>query len=553
MCTKLIFRNSCKLLACCLLSAIVQRTTAQTTIATITTIAGTGTAGFSGDGGPATKAELLGPYGITLDNHGNLLIAEHDNQRIRKVAPNGTITTIAGINGGTTNTGIGTIGGYNGDSILATKAQLNVPFDVKVDKHGNIYIADAVNNRIRKIDTAGIITTIAGTGAIGLIGDGGPAIKATLYNPLGLAIDTIGNVFFVDGTNRVRKIDTSGIITRVAGSSFQGGFSGDGGLATNAVLNNPHEILVDNAGNIYIADNLNYRIRKVSTNGIITTVVGKGTPGYSGDGGKAINAELDGPYGVALDKLGNLYITDQANYVIRKVTNDTITTIAGNGKFGYSGDGGNPLNAEIDYPNYLTIDTSGNIYLSNSVFNRVRKITYTKVLPLRLMGFSATHATSGVLLGWQTVTELNADHFVVERSMDGISFTDIGTLKAVGSGANEYSFTDNSPTNVINYYRLKNVDKDGSSTFSKVVSVQFTVNSNQLTLYPNPSKDNVIVKGSHISSLQVIDNSGKVVKVVSLKDATNPTLSVVGLPAGAYHLRVQTIDGKESGVGFVKK
>jgi len=512
----------------------------------ITTIAGTGTGGFSGDGGPATKAEFAYPYGITMDNHGNLLIVDEDNQRIRKITPNGIITTIAGTNGGTTNTGKGTLGGYNGDSILATTAQLNVPYDVKVDKHGNIYIADDQNNRIRKVDTAGIVTTFAGTGNLpfhGNYGDGGPAIKANLYYPVGLAIDTIGNVFVVDQSNRVRKIDTSGIITRVAGG---GSGLGDGGLATNATLNEPFGIVVDNAGNLYIADTYNNRIRKVSTNGIITTIVGTGVQGFSGDGGLATKAELGNPSGIAFDKQGNLYIDDLQNSRIRKVSNDTITTIAGTGIEGVSGDGGNPLDAEIESP-CLTIDTTGNIYLSNSDFGRVRKITYTKTLPLQLTSFGATHITNSILLGWQTATELNTSHFIIQHSTDGSSYKDIGTVKAIGSGANSYSFTDTHPANGINYYRLQSVDKDGASTYSKVVSCELSVVSKQITVYPNPAKDNVTIKGSHIASVQVIDNMGRVVKVISLKDATNPTLSVNSLPAGVYHLRIQTTDGNVSG------
>jgi len=174
-------------------------------------------------------------------------------------------------------------------------------------------------------------------------------------------------------------------------------------------------------------------------------------------------------------------------------------------------------------------------------------------LPLQLLDFIATPNLDNIKLGWHTSTELNTSRFIVQHSTDGTSFTDIGNVKAIGSGANGYSSTDNNPTPGINYYRLKSVDKDGSFAYSKIVSVQFTVNSNQLAVYPNPSKDKVTVRGNHIASIQVVDNMGKILKTQTLKDATNPTLSVGSLPVGVYHLRVQTNDGKVNGVGFVKE
>jgi len=508
----------------------------------ITTIAGTGKRGFSGDDSIATKAELNYPISASFDNKRNLFIADAGNNCIRKIDTAGIITTIAGIGGSKPS--------YNGDDILATKATLGIPYDIKEDRLGNIYLADGTNFRIRKIDTAGIIHTIAGTGAEGYSGDGGPATKAEIYLPVGLAVDIVGNVYFSDNSNRVRKIDTSGIITTVAGNGYQpGGYSGDNGLATSAELHAPQGLVVDKAGNIYVVDAENNRIRKVSTNGIITTVVGNGVSGYGGDSGLAINAELKSPYGVALDTHDNLYFSDGS--YLRKVTSNTINTIAGTGVAGFSGDGGNATAAELNGPAYICIDPTDNIYIPEYLNNRIRKITYPKTLPLQLTGFSATHITNGVQLGWQTATELNTSHFIIQHSTDGSTYKDIGTVKAIGSGANSYSFTDNNPTNGTNYYRLQSVDKDGAVSFSKVVSVQLTVDRLPFTVVPNPARDVATIRGSHIASVQVIDNMGRIVKVVSLKDATNPVLSVSSLAAGVYHLRIQTMDGEVSGAALM--
>jgi hypothetical protein len=174
-------------------------------------------------------------------------------------------------------------------------------------------------------------------------------------------------------------------------------------------------------------------------------------------------------------------------------------------------------------------------------------------LPITISSFTAIPNNKDININWHTSTELNTSHFIIQHGTDGSSFTDIGTVKAIGSGANGYQFTDNSPTNGINYYRLKSVDKDGAFTYSKVVSVQFTVNSNQLTVFPNPSKSSITISGNHIVSIQVVDNMGKIIKTQALKDATNPTLSISGLSAGIYHLCVQTTDGKVSVAELVKE
>ena len=276
----------------------------------INTVAGNGTAGFSGDGGPATSASLNNPLEVAVDAAGNLYIADRANNRIRKVDTSGTITTVAGT---------GTAG-FSGDGGPAISASLNRPFGMAVDSAGNLFIADTSNQRVRKVDTTGTITTVAGNGTAAFSGDSGPATSASLNSPAGVAVDSAGNLFIVDTLNqRVRKVNTSGTITTVAGNGT-GGFSGDGGPATSASLNSPNDVAVDSAGNLFIADISNHRVRKVDTTGTITTVAGNGTGGFSGDGGPAASASLFGPNDVAVDSAGNLFIAEQINHRIRKVT-----------------------------------------------------------------------------------------------------------------------------------------------------------------------------------------------------------------------------------------
>jgi sugar lactone lactonase YvrE len=330
----------------------------------ITTVCGNGTSAYTGDGGQATAAELAAPLQAIFDATGNMYIADADNNVIRKVTTTGIISTVAG-NG---------TGGYSGDGGAATAAEMNYPQGIVFDAAGNLYISDA--GRIRKVVlSTGIITTFAGDGTGNYGGDGGQATAAGL-DPIGLTIDTHGNMYVADWNNqRIRKINTSGIISTVAGTGTFG-FSGDGGQATAAELFYPGEVVIDATGNLYISDEVNMRIRKVSAPGIITTIAGNGTQGYSGDGGLAINAELYQPTGLALDASGNLYIADELSNRIRKVTTSgIITTIAGNGTQSYSGDGGQATAAELNYPGGVSFDAAGNLYIADSDNYRIRKVT----------------------------------------------------------------------------------------------------------------------------------------------------------------------------------
>ena len=347
---------------------------------TIVTVAGTGEAGFSGDGGLATEARLMNPRGLAVDALGNLYIADTGDHRVRKVDPQGIITTFAG-------TGVA---GFSGDGGLATAARLNSGGHVAVDTAGNLFIGDQMNHRVRKVDSQGIITTVAGSGPTGLgqggfSGDGGLATEARLHRPLGVAVDAAGNLYIADFlNNRVRKVDSQGIIRTAAGTGV-GGFSGDGGSAIEAQLHHLWHITVDALGNLYLADHDKQRIRKVDLEGIITTVVGSGPTTdrkeedfiveLPEDGALATEAQLHNTHDVAVDALGNLFVGHQADHRVWKVNpQGIITTVAGTGKPGFFGDGGPATEAQLNQPNGIAVDALGNLFISDRGNRRVRMV-----------------------------------------------------------------------------------------------------------------------------------------------------------------------------------
>lgn len=336
----------------------------------ITTIAGDGfiepgtilTGRFSGDGGFAIEASLDSPQGVAVDSFGDVYIADRFNNRIRRVDTNGIIGTVAG--------------GGNNNNISASLAFLNEPWDVFCDAQGNTYIADSEHHQIRKIDPSGIMTTIVGTDFKGSQGDDGPAIEALINDPRGVWKDKSNNLYIADaGNHRIRKVDSSGIITTIAGTGISG-YSGDSGSAQLAQLSLPSGLLLDNDNNLYIVDTGNHCIRKIDSSGIITTIAGNGTSGYSGDNGLATDAQLRLPFDIALDQSGNLYIADGSNNRIRKVqkTTQMITTVAGNGEQGFQGDEGAAINASLNRPQGITIDTFGNLYISDTFNHSIRKV-----------------------------------------------------------------------------------------------------------------------------------------------------------------------------------
>ena len=379
---------------------------------TISTIAGDNVAGYNGDNIAATSAELDLSFSA-VSAGGNLYIADQSNQRIRYVV-NGTISTLAG-NG---------TGGFAGDGKSAGKAELDNPEGLAVDGSGNLYIADTINQVIRKVLVGtGIISTIAGASqTAGYAGDGGAAVGAQLNNPTGVALDSSGNIYIADTANKViRKVLVSNNTIQTVAGNLQPDYTGDGGPATRASLNNPEGVALDVAGDIYIADTSNHRIRKVTVaTGIITTIAGSSiTGGFGGDGGTATKAKLNSPKGVAVDAVGNIYIADSFNNRIRIVMAATgnIVTIAGSGGYGYSGNGGIATSANFKFPSGVSLDSAGNLYVTDNQNNVIRMLTLV-AQPSPVMSAIENSATGQVR---------DATHAVAPNSFVSIYATNLGT------------------------------------------------------------------------------------------------------------------------------
>lgn len=396
----------------------------------IDTIAGTGVSGYTGNGGLATLAELSQPYGIAMDASGDLFIADTGNNVIREVnAATGIINVVAGSGSP----------GYAGDNGLATLAQLNQPYGIAIDTSGNLYIADTGNNAVRMVNpSTGLITTIVGdgSGTAGYSGDGGPAVQARLSSPSDVAVDSVGNVYIADWMNSaVRELTVSnGVISTIAGDgSGKASYGGDGGPATTAQLNRPFGIGLDNHGDLYIADTFNNRIREVNlATGVISTVAGSGTGGYSGDNSAAINANLNAPLGVAADGSGNIFISDWQNQGVREVSaSGMITTVAGTGTPGFSNGGaadvsssqnliGTAVGSSLNSPAAIATDVNGNVFSADTGNNAIRAIG----APL---GTPAFPVPPGQYLVWSEPTESTSSNSEVSNGTGSATFSDAGT------------------------------------------------------------------------------------------------------------------------------
>lgn len=351
----------------------------------INTVAGNGTFGFGGDGGAATLAVLNTPTGVAVAG-GSLYIADRGNQRVRQVS-GGSITTVAG--NGTAN--------YSGDGLAATAAGLSGPGAVAFDTTGNLYIADIGNERVRRVDMAGVITTFAGDGQVaGFGGEGDPATQVPLDAPQGVAADNAGNVYVADTNhNRVLCVDTTGSTHTVAGTGTPGG-TGDGDSVLPE-LNGPTGVAVDTNGNLYIADTQNHRVQMLSAAGVVSTIAGTGIGGFAGDGGPAAAAQLSYPGAVAVDAFGNLFIADTGNNRVRQVTPDgNIATIAGTGIAAYNGDSGAALNVALYNPAGISVDSQDNVWVADTGNNRVRQLSAAPavITPAQSISVSLANAAS---------------------------------------------------------------------------------------------------------------------------------------------------------------
>lgn len=559
----------------------------------ISTYAGNGAAFYSGDGVIATSSSIYYPADLATDKNNNLYITDLRNNRIREVAAsNQFISTIVG--DGTD--------GFSG-APGALQAQL-IPQAVTADAQGTFYIADAPYNDVRAIDVANNSHTAAGFASpnpspsfVGYSGNGGLASVALFNGPYSVATDASNNLYIADVFNNViRKVDFSTKKVNAIAGNHTAGFSGDGAAATSAQLSNPYGIALDKKGNLYIADALNNRIRKVdATTQNISTIAGTSTAGSTGDGGLATAATLNYPYAIAIDTAGNIFIADKGNKRVRKITASTqkISTIfnnghtltgiavdvagnifvsdsvsntviridrknygtqpvAGNGSKGYSGDGSAALQAKLNNPRGLYVNALNQIYVADAGNFVVRKIIMGP-LPVDFTRFTATKNNNTALLEWSTATETNNSRFVIERSGDGAKWDDIANISGYGNTAelHNYSYTDAAPLTGYNYYRLKQVDADGGSTFSEVRTVVFN-SSLFARVYPNPVRDYVTVEINSDretnSSLVIYSIGGDKVKTVQqhlAKGVNQVTIQQLnGLANGYYVIKVVTPGGE---------
>ena len=546
-------------------SATANAATGGTPINIIRTLAGNGFFGHSGDGGPATAAELANPPGVAVDASGNVFIADQFNNEIRKVDySTGIITTVAG----------NLTSGYNGDGIQATAAQLNYPAGVVMDASGNLFIADEGNNRVRMVDhSTGLISTVAGTGTPGFNSDGIQATASELWYPLSVALDASGNIFIADNfNNRIRKVDHStGLISTLSGDGTAA-YNGDGIPATSAEVNEPSGVTTDTYGNVFIADYANQRIRKIDySTGFISTVAGTGVLGYNGDGIQATAAELAYPYNMAIDGQGTIFIADYDGEAIRKVDYATgiISAVAGNRVYGYTGDGGPATIAELGQPSDVKIAPSGNIVIADNGNNRIREVTnYTYLWsPIGGSGMTATGlsagsytitatdgngctATASVTITQPTAMSILHDSIAQSGPCNGVA----GVNVSGGTSPYTYLWSPGGQTNdtiqnqCAGTYCCNITDNNGCSqttcvTINLSTNIPNSAASHEVNIYPEPN--NGFFRISGVSQGQVIilyDCFGRKIKNV-IADRSEMQMDISTMANGIYFMSIKNSDG----------
>jgi sugar lactone lactonase YvrE len=492
----------------------------------ITTVAGTGSYGFSGDGGPATSAMIFNPEAVFTDSTGSIYIADSGNGCVRRVNSSGIITTVAG----------NCRSGFLRDNAPATSVSINYPFGLQLDADGNIFFADSNNHRIMKVDARGIIRTIAGTGSWGYSGDGGPATSARLHGPSGVYVDSQGNIFISEyNGHRVRKVDGSGIIVTVVGTG-SGAYSGDGGPASLAQINAPTDIYLDSWGTMYIADTNNQRVRVVDTNGTISTLAGSGAAGFSGDGGPATLATMYYPTGVYADTTGNVYTADQYNHRIRVIdSSGTISTIVGSGGAGYAGDGGPATSAKLNYPTDVYLDSQGNIFIADRHSNVIRKVDGNAVISTVAGSGAAASSGDG---GHATSSMINYPTGVFVDSLSNIYITEsygnrirkvsyISTLPTTSSTSTSSSTSSATSSLTSSSTATSSSSSTASTTSSSTMTFTSTSTSSITSSSSESSTPSITASGSTTSSpSSTASQTASPSSSITLSPTQSPTASM---------------------------
>jgi len=509
----------------------------------ITTYGGGGTTGIC-EGCPATASSIPNPTHGVFDELGNYYFASClGGNRIRTISNTGIITTIAG-------TGTG---GFSGDGGAATTARLNLPLTVKFDSIGDMYVADAGNYRIRKINAStGIISTIAGTGTGGYNGDG-IAATAAMFGVNDICIDRSNNVYIADyNARRIRKIDTYGIITTIAGIGTVG-YSGDGGQATAAEIN-PNGIVMDDTGNFYVADPYANVVRKIDTFGVISTFAGNGAWVYSGDGIPATDAQIQ-PAHIAIDNTNNIFIADGYNKMVFRVnTSGILHRVAGNGMTGFSGDGGPATAASLDYPNGVSIDPCDNLYITEASNSRVRKVTFNPLTTPSIALSGATSASVGASLTVAASVAGAGSSYIIYWMNHGIVFTST-TIPSVMyvKGAGIDTITARVVSTASNFMCFDSTTSVGHIVSGVTTGIGVYGKEKSISIYPNPTNellqiDNVTAPTNY----RILNLVGSSMQQGILKQGSN-SISVRSLPVGMYLLELTDEVGRREVRKVVKE